>query len=592
MRQMLTTKIAICKWAFMLLLTAFVSSPAMASSASDYDILSARDIDLYKEIFELQDAGLIKQAGQLITKVENPLLMGHVLSQKYLHPTAWRSSFKELSQWLDHYHDHPAASRISWLAKKRKPANAKSPKSPKKGYLNGIGHSNLHSYRARIPAQTAGRISPRQTRAIASKVRRFIRSRAPTAGNAYLSDRQTLKYLTKEEEGQLRGEIAHAYFIFGFDQKAIRAARHAIGAGRDKAWMGLWAGGLAAWRSGQYDLSESFMNELANNEDVVAPLRAGAGFWSYRAAMYRQDPQEAMRYLDIALSYPTSFYGVMAMQISGQTKRLDFALPESNAGLLTWLGRQKGGRRALALLQIDNHYEAAREIRYLYHEMPEPLRRQLIGFSVENGMADLAFRVADYHRFETGEEILGGLFPKLSLATDYVVDEALVYAIIRKESGFSAGAKSRAKAAGMMQIMPATAAFITKDRSLRTTKRYKLYDPSYNIQLGQRYIEHLFDEPLIDNNIAKMLAAYNGGPGNLNKWLKKMNHGGDMMMFIESIPARETRIYVKAVLSNLWMYRKQFGQDTPSLRQLVTNSQADAAQLFLSRVNQSAQEGS
>ena len=144
----------------------------------------------------------------------------------------------------------------------------------------------------------------------------------------------------------------------------------------------------------------------------------------------------------------------------------------------------------------------------------------------------------------------------------------------------------------MMQIMPATAAFITKDRSLRTTKRYKLYDPSYNIQLGQRYIEHLFDEPLIDNNIAKMLAAYNGGPGNLNKWLKKMNHGGDMMMFIESIPARETRIYVKAVLSNLWMYRKQFGQDTPSLRQLVTNSQADAAQLFLSRVNQSAQEGS
>ena len=113
MRQMLTTKIAICKWAFMLLLTSFVSLPVMASSASNYDILSARDIDLYKEIFELQDAGLIKQAGQLITKVENPLLMGHVLSQKYLHPTAWRSSFKELSQWLDHYHDHPAASRIS-----------------------------------------------------------------------------------------------------------------------------------------------------------------------------------------------------------------------------------------------------------------------------------------------------------------------------------------------------------------------------------------------------------------------------------------------------------------------------------------------
>ena len=244
------------------------------------------------------------------------------------------------------------------------------------------------------------------------------------------------------------------------------------------------------------------------------------------------------------------------------------------------------------MLQIENTYEASREIRYLYNEMPEPLRRELISFAVENGMADLAFRVSDYHRFQTGEEILGGLYPNLSLQTDYSVDEALVFAIIRKESGFSAGAKSRAKAAGMMQIMPATAAFITKNRKLRTTERYKLYDPSYNISLGQRYIEHLFDEPLIDNNIAKMLAAYNGGPGNLNKWLKRMNHGDDTLMFMESIPARETRIYVKAVLSNLWMYRKQFGQDTPALRKLVTNDNVDSSQYFLTKLNTSQDEGS
>ena len=561
------------------------SAERRADLKDELVMLSERDRALYQEIFALQEAGEIKNAAKLISQIDDKLLMGHVLSQKYLHPTAWRSSFKELKNWLDYYNDHPAASRISWLAKKRKPSGAAAPKAPKKGYLNGIGNSELHSYRARIPASSAGRISPRQTKAIASKVRRYIRSRQPTNGNRYLSERSTLKYLTKTEEAQLRGELAHAYFIFGLDQKAIRTARHAIGAGRQDAWLGYWAGGLAAWRSGQYDLARGFFTSLADIEEAASPLRAGAGFWSYRALMREGNINEAMRYLDIALQYPRDYYGVMAMQITGQTHQVDFALSSSTAPFERWLLRQKGGRRALALLQIGNSYEAAREIRYLYNEMPETFRPALVRFAVDHNMADLAFRVADYHRFQTGEEILAGLYPRLALETEFYVDEALVYSIIRKESGFTAGAKSRAKAAGMMQIMPATAAFITKDRSLRTNNRYKLYDPSFNISLGQQYIQHLFEEPIIDQNIAKMLAAYNGGPGNLSKWLKKMNHGDDIMVFIESIPARETRIYVKAVLSNLWMYRKQFDQDMPALRQLVTGDDSTDGLAFLSQLS-------
>ena len=574
------------KWLIISLLAVFLitdQKPVMAAQDPRMVVLSNSDVVRYQDIFALQEAGNIKTAAKIIPELDNPLLLGHVLSQKYLHPTAWRSSFKELSNWLDHFNDHPAASRISWLAKKRKPANAKAPKAPKKGYLNGIGNSNLHSYRARIPAATKGRVSPRQTRAIAAKVRRFIRSRAPTAGSNYLSERSTLRYLTKIEEGQLRGELAHAYFIFGFDQKAIRTARHAIGAGRDKAWMGYWAGGLGAWRSGQFGLAKSFFTTLAELEDAPAPLRAGAAYWSYRAFIKEGDAQRALSYLDIALLYPTSYYGVMAMQITGQTNLVDFSLSENYDAFLSWLLRQKGGRRALALLQIGNHHEASREMRYLYNDMPEGLRKQLISFAVINGMADLAFRVSDYHRFQTGEEILGGLYPRLMLDTEFYVDEALVFAIIRKESGFTAGAKSRARAAGMMQIMPATAAFITKNRKLRNSERNKLYDPNFNISLGQQYIQHLFNEPLIGHNVAKMLAAYNGGPGNLSKWLKRMDVKDDMMMFVESLPARETRIYVKAVLTNLWMYRTQFDQQTPSLRAHVTGNGIVDNSLLLSR---------
>ncbi|MGC6536654.1 MAG: lytic transglycosylase domain-containing protein [Candidatus Puniceispirillaceae bacterium] len=570
----------LCGWLISLCL-------AVSAQASDLpDILSPADKDAYAKIFELQEAGLIKKAAGIIKTVDDPILMGHVLSQKYLHPTAWRSSFTELRDWLADYHDHPAASRISWLAKKRKPAKAANPKLPKKGYLNGIGNSELHSYRARIPASTKGRISPRQTRAIASKVRRFIRSRAPTAGNNYLSEKSTLRYLTKFEEAQLRGEIAHAYLIFGLDQKAIRTARHAIGAGRDKAWLAYWAGGLAAWRSKQFELAHSFFTTLAEIEDAPDSLRSGAAFWSYRSAMRNRDVADAVRYLDIALGYPQSFYGVLALQVSGQSHLVNFTLPENKQVFTKWLLNRDGGKRAIALLQLGMSHEASRELRYLYHDVPDNLIPQLVRFALDHNMADLAFRVADYYRYETGTTIYAGLYPLMTLETDLYVDEALVFSMIRKESGFAASAKSRAKAAGLMQIMPATAAFLTNDRKMRTSKRHLLYDPAFNIELGQRYISHLFDEPYIADNLERMLAAYNAGPGNLNKWLKKINHDDDALLFIESIPARETRLYVKSVVANLWMYRTQLGQDTPAVRHIATqsNSNRSLAYLFDSRL--------
>ena len=62
-----------------------------------------------------------------------------------------------------------------------------------------------------------------------------------------------------------------------------------------------------------------------------------------------------------------------------------------------------------------------------------------------------------------------------------------------------------------------------------------------------------------------MATAWNGGPGNLNKWRRNINHMNDPLFFIESIPSRETRIFIEKVLSNLWIYRLRLGQPTPSL---------------------------
>ncbi len=71
------------------------------------------------------------------------------------------------------------------------------------------------------------------------------------------------------------------------------------------------------------------------------------------------------------------------------------------------------------------------------------------------------------------------------------------------------------------------------------------------------------------NNLFLLVAAYNAGPTNINKWLSNTPFNNDPLLFIESIPARETRIFIERVLANLWIYRMRFNQDKPSLLNIV-----------------------
>ena len=166
--------------------------------------LSYFDVELYQRLFTLQDNGRMKQAIRESVRLEDRLLMGHLLSKRYLHPTAWRSTYKQLSSWLNLYNDHPDASRIYWLAKRRRPANAKAPTPPKPDYLNGFGLISKNEYRPNIPAFSSGRASPRKTRQIAREVRRAIRRGWPTGALRVVNDEGNRRYLTKTEEGQLR----------------------------------------------------------------------------------------------------------------------------------------------------------------------------------------------------------------------------------------------------------------------------------------------------------------------------------------------------------------------------------------------------
>ena len=90
-------------------------------------ILSDEDVALYRRIFALQVGGQWKAADHLVAKLTDPLLMGHVLAQRYLHPTKYRTRYEELKAWMAKYADHPDAGRLYKLALKRKPKNWLAP---------------------------------------------------------------------------------------------------------------------------------------------------------------------------------------------------------------------------------------------------------------------------------------------------------------------------------------------------------------------------------------------------------------------------------------------------------------------------------
>lgn len=109
--------------------------------------LGREDMARYRLIFKFQEDGRWAEADRVIARLSNRLLMGHVLAQRYLHPTKYRSRYEELAAWLDTYADHPQAVRIHRLALRRKPRGAPAPATPVRGYLKGHGQE-LHTLRS------------------------------------------------------------------------------------------------------------------------------------------------------------------------------------------------------------------------------------------------------------------------------------------------------------------------------------------------------------------------------------------------------------------------------------------------------------
>ncbi len=276
---------------------------------------------------------------------------------------------------------------------------------------------------------------------------------------------------------------------------------------------------------------------------------------------------EAARAFYRRLAKNRSYYGFLAAdRIGAPYYLLDRQTPADPAAI-TQVRRLPGVRRALELHALSRNGAARREWHYATRRMD---RRTLQAAALVAESAnwhdqaiftlartdywdDLQLRFPLQHR-----EIV------IDHSRQNALDTSWIYAVIRQESAFMSDARSQAGALGLMQLMPATARTLARRKpGLGRLSGGRLLDPAFNIRLGSTYLKEL-KEKLADNPVLAT-AAYNAGPRRVTRWLPPYPLEADI--WVELIPFRETRRYLRRVMSYTVIYDKRLGRNPRRLKE-------------------------
>ena len=538
-------------------------------------LLSRHDAALYRRIFALQKDGHWNEADAFIKWIRDPLLMGHVRFQRLMHPTLYRSSYGELWTWMNAYADHPGARRVYRLAKKRQPEGWKSPKKPARAVLVSELKSDpvpvtLRSANGRrqkgAEAEVRSRAHRPVIRQVHGKIRKLVSGGYVTKALRFLEQPHHVRVLDAVSFDENLAWIARGYYFWDRDQQALEVARRAIARSGARVPLAYWWGGLAAWRLGQHRDAAELFRALAESRSVTPWLVSAGGYWASRAYREAGEAGRVAPMLRAAARHPRTFYGLLAITALGERPPLDFGMRELSTADLGDLLGMRPVRRALALIQVGQLVRAGTELRRFAHRMSPRLALVILALASESGLADLSYRAAESLLQRTGVPVDAALYPLPVWEPDggYTLDRAFLFAVMRQESNFRAGARSSRGASGLMQLMPRTAG-VMAGRKYRGAQRRELLEPVLNVTLGEKYLRYLLSREEIDGNLFYALAAYNGGPAKLRDWKRRVDYRDDPLLFIESIPSPETRIFIERVLTNMWIYRIRFGQATRSL---------------------------
>ncbi len=311
---------------------------------------------------------------------------------------------------------------------------------------------------------------------------------------------------------------------------------------------------------------------------VKTPISLGrASYWAGRAAEKNHNIDIANDWYLVASKYPTSFYGQLATEKLGEKSLFIPRRP-----VPTWVDNNYYQTNdlvtAVHLLTHSKDIGIARKfLRHMVKNAATPGEQLLIAnIGKKLNRPDYTISIArEVLRNKGGREegvfLLDYLYPAITTPKDpsgkiiRKPEKGLINSIILQESIFDSSARSHAGALGLMQLMPATAKETAKKHKFRYNKRKLTSNPEYNIALGSRYLEALINR--WDGSYILAIASYNGGAGNVRKWIKangdprEMKTLEEVINWIEHIPFAETQNYVQRVIENLQIYRYLLSDD-------------------------------
>ena len=491
------------------------ASIASAAAAEAPPALSSDDAKAYAAAFDATERGDFIDAQMQSAQAKDRSLEGYLSFHALMHPTGHVAAFDELSAWLAKFRDLPVADRVFALAAKRKtdPTLDAGPKPMDLGD-------------------------------------------GPRIANPALSDKAR------------RGREA---FFAGDVKRAL-----SLSSASDDRWIV----GLSAYRLKSYGQAREAFADLARDGECDAWLQSAAAYWAARASEATGDHEAYGKYLRAAARNSETFYGLLAghqLKLGDQASLASADDPVGRlllAGYVTppvslpsvdlvrFVSTDPRAHRAAALAQIGRGADAIQELRaglMLARTGAEQEKWKALTLAMGTSLTDRASppRSAD----------LDYPTPELTPLNGFTLDKALVYAMVRAESRFNPQAVSPVGAAGLMQIMPTAAAAAAGDDKLKTD-RAPLFDPAFNLRVGQDYFTWLLERG-VGHDLVRAVAAYNGGPAPIARTAQMLGGDADSLLLMECLPAQETRGYVQKVLTGYWTYRKMWGQASPSLDALA-----------------------
>lgn len=293
-------------------------------------------------------------------------------------------------------------------------------------------------------------------------------------------------------------------------------------------------------------------------------------YWRARATRMQGDAPSARAQLAALATTPLNYFG----RLAADDLALPTPLPPVPAPLTADERRtarsHPGLQRALRLIDLGLRSEGVREWNFSLRGMND---RALLAAAQEacdrevwdrcintsertKTEIDIAQRYPTPHRAELMREAQGA-----------GLDPAYVYGLIRQESRFVLDARSHVGAAGLMQVMPATAKWTAKKAGL-DYRAELMHDRDFNLRIGTHYLKLVLDR--FDGAQALAAAAYNAGPGRPARW--REGPVVDAAIWAENIPFNETRDYVRKVLLGGAVYAQVLGLPATKLRErLGTN---------------------